>query len=390
MTSTPTCTECGARLPAAGAPCPACLLNLGRRPDVPLTPIAFGRSPVPSIEELQGDFPALELIEFIGRGGMGFVYRARQRDLGREVALKILPDECAAEPSFAERFEREARVLAKLDHPSIVRVFDAGRNGNRYWLTMEYVDGTNLRQVIDAWSMDNAQALDVVMQICSALQYAHGVGVVHRDIKPENILLDKQGQVKIADFGLAKILGGESQSVTLTRSDQALGTPQYMAPEQVRRPLEVDHRADLYSLGVVFYELLTGELPMGRFPLPSDKAGVDARLDEVVLKTLERDPERRYQAASELGEDVRNVSGSAPAQQAACGPAWSKKRSQGAADPESVDRQRRNKLGMGIGCGCLLALVLFVGFLLLPMMWLGATAVSPEPGTGAPLPIESR
>jgi len=308
MTPAKYCSECGTPLPGPDSPCPGCLLRLGERPPEPAAPARPGAGPIPAIEELQPLFPNLQLLEFVGRGGMGFVYKARQRDLDRYVALKVLPAECAADPAFAERFEREARVLGKLDHSHIVRVFDAGQSGGRYWITMEFVDGANLRQAIQAEPLAPKQALEVVSQICEALEYAHGEGIIHRDIKPENILLDQRGRVKIADFGLAKLLKTDGESVTLTRSDQALGTPHYMAPEQIRRPLEVDHRADLYSLGVVLYELLTGELPMGHFPLPSDKGEVDARLDEVVLRTLEREPERRYQAASDLEADVRHIS----------------------------------------------------------------------------------
>jgi serine/threonine protein kinase len=146
-----------------------------------------------------------------------------------------------------------------------------------------------------------------VPQICEALQYAHDQGVVHRDIKPENILLDKRGQVKIADFGLAKLLGQEAADSALTGSRQVMGTPHYMAPEQMEKPLAVDHRADIYSLGVVFYEMLTGELPLGRFAPPSQRVHVDVRLDEVVFRALEKEPERRYQHASEVKTEVESI-----------------------------------------------------------------------------------
>jgi len=150
-----------------------------------------------------------------------------------------------------------------------------------------------------------------VPQICEALQFAHDEGIVHRDIKPENILLDKRGRLKIADFGLARLLNRGTGSLpvgsphyTLTGPWQVMGTPNYMAPEQMDDPLKVDHRADIYSLGVVFYEMLTGELPRGRFAPPSQKVQVDVRLDEVVLRALEQEPERRYQQASEVKTDV--------------------------------------------------------------------------------------
>ena len=144
-------------------------------------------------------------------------------------------------------------------------------------------------------------------QICEALQYAHDHGVVHRDIKPENVLLDKEGRVKIADFGIAKLVGKEAKDLTLTGAGQIMGTPQYMAPEQIEHPLQVDHRADIYSLGVVFYQMLTGELPIGRFAPPSKKVQIDVRLDEVVLRALEKEPERRYQQASEIKTQVESI-----------------------------------------------------------------------------------
>jgi Protein kinase domain len=166
---------------------------------------------------------------------------------------------------------------------------------------MEYVAGVNLRQRLLAGPMTPHEALQIVVQICDALQYAHDEGIVHRDIKPENILLDKKGRVKIADFGLAKLLIRKAADYTLTGPMQVMGTLKYMAPEQLEKPLEVDHRADIYSLGVVFYEMLTGELPLGRFAPPSQKVvGMDVRLDDVVLRALEKEPGRRYQTVGEL------------------------------------------------------------------------------------------
>jgi predicted Ser/Thr protein kinase len=263
-----------------------------------------GQSTAPSVEDLAPLVPQLEILELIGQGGMGAVYKARQPSLDRLVAVKVLPRESGQDPAFAERFNREARALARLGHPNIVAVHDVGKAGDFYYFVMEYVDGVNLRQVLRDGQLRPEQALRIVPQICDALQYAHDAGVVHRDIKPENILLDRKGRVKLADFGLAKLLGRDTGDFTLTGSRQVMGTLYYMAPEQVERPLEVDHRADIYSLGVVFYEMLTGQLPVGRFPMPSEKAGTDAFLDEVVLHALEREPERRYQHASAVKADV--------------------------------------------------------------------------------------
>jgi hypothetical protein len=243
---------------------------------------------------------------------MGAVYKARQVSLDRLVALKVLPPEAGRDPAFAERFNREARALARLSHPNIVAVHEIGQAGEFYYIIMEYIHGVNLRQLMRAGHLQSEQALRIVPQICDALQFAHDESVVHRDIKPENILLDKKGRVKIADFGLAKLLGRDTENWTLTGSRQVMGTLYYMAPEQVERPLEVDHRADIYSLGVIFYEMLTGQLPVGRFPTPSEKAGTDPHLDGIVLHALEREPERRYQHASDVKTDVEGTGQRSP------------------------------------------------------------------------------
>jgi serine/threonine-protein kinase len=187
-------------------------------------------------------------------------------------------------------------------------VHDFGQAGPHFYFVMEFVDGVNLRQMIRAKSIEPAAALKIVMQICEVLQYAHDHGVVHRDIKPENILVNRAGQVKVLDFGLSKVVGKEPESPVLTRSHQVMGTPHYMAPEQWEKPLTVDHRADIYALGVVFYEVLTGELPIGRFAPPSKRVSIDVRLDEVVLRTLDKEPQLRYQHASELRSDVEHIS----------------------------------------------------------------------------------
>jgi tRNA A-37 threonylcarbamoyl transferase component Bud32 len=265
--------------------------------------------PAPEPAELARYFPHLEILELLGQGGMGAVYKARQQGLDRLVALKILPLKAGRDAAFAERFTREARALAKLNHPNIVTVYDFGRIGDLYYFIMEYVDGVNLRQTLRAGQLKPQQALNIVPQICEALQFAHDEGIVHRDIKPENILLDKKGRVKIADFGIAKLLGRKSPEAVLTGPSHVVGTPHYMAPEQMVKPLEVDHRADIYSLGVVFYEMLTGQLPLGRFAPPSKKVQVNVQLDEVVLKTLEEEPARRYQHVSDVKTAVETICG---------------------------------------------------------------------------------
>jgi tRNA A-37 threonylcarbamoyl transferase component Bud32 len=298
------CPKCGAVI-AADAPqglCPKCLLAAVSAPTEPASPTA-----IPSREELARAFPHLEVLELVGQGGMGCVFKARQPKLDRFVALKILSQPLGHDPAFAERFTREGRVLARLNHPNIVTVHDFGQAGGFFYLLMEFVDGVNLREAMRAGRFTPEQALAVVPKICDALQYAHGEGILHRDIKPENILLDGKGRVKIADFGIAKLVGDAPAEMHLTGQGATLGTPHYMAPEQLERPSTVDHRADIYSLGVVFYEMLTGELPLGRFAPPSQKSQADPRLDDVVFRTLEKEPERRAQSAGEVKTAVENI-----------------------------------------------------------------------------------
>jgi hypothetical protein len=323
MTGPRACPLCANSLPpdAPHGLCPRCLLDSALRPppaQVSTTPPGAPFT-APDPVALAPLFPQLEVLELLGQGGMGAVYKARQVKLDRLVALKVLPPEVGKDPAFAERFTREARALARLGHPHVVGVHDFGESGGLFYLLMEYVDGGNLREAMAGGQPGPAEALAVVGQVCDALEYAHAEGVVHRDVKPENILLDRRGRVKVADFGLAKLAGGPRAEWTLTGSRQVVGTLDYMAPEQRTRPQEVDHRADVYSVGVVLYELLTGELPLGRFAPPSQQAPVDPRLDDVVFRALERDPGRRYQRVSEIRRDVESVA--AGASPGAAGPA---------------------------------------------------------------------
>lgn len=305
------CPQCQ-RVSAPDAPaglCAKCLLQLGfdslpagskntQSYNVPFV------APLP--EHIAPHFPNLKIVERIGHGGMGVVYRAEQVPLGRTIALKILRPDLVQDQAFADRFQREAQLLGKLQHPNIVNIFDFGQAHDLFYLIMEYVEGANLRQIQQADELGPVAALALVPQICNALEYAHANGVVHRDIKPENILVNTAGQVKIADFGLAK-MGGRTEETALTQLGQVMGTPHYMAPEQVERPADVDHRADIYSLGVVIYEMLTGELPLGRFSAPSQRSEVDGRLDSVVLRALEKQPEMRYQHVTDVRTDIEGA-----------------------------------------------------------------------------------
>ena len=259
----------------------------------------------PALEELARRIPNLEVIELLGQGGMGVVYKGRQPLLDRNVAIKVLRPDYQTDGDFQERFLREARTLAKLRHPYIVTVFDVGKSDQLYYIVMEFVEGANLRQLLTDRSISERNALEFVPQIAEALQHAHEAGVVHRDVKPENVLVDALGRVRLVDFGLATLFG---PNVARSPDDNLVaGTLGYMAPEQLTSPETVDHRADIYSTGVVFYELLAGQLPEADRLPPSRTAASDPRLDPIVLRATEREREARYQAARELHSEITAV-----------------------------------------------------------------------------------
>lgn len=392
------CPHCGAPLPVAapGGLCPACLLKMGAAADT----VTDAKQPAfipPAITDLTPLFPQLEILELIGQGGMGAVYKARQKQLDRIVALKILPPGIGDEPAFAERFTREARALAKLNHPGIVTLYEFGNVNNApasspapqasrlFYFLMEFVDGVNLRQLLQAGRISAREALAIVPQICDALQYAHDQGIIHRDIKPENILLDRRGRVKVADFGLAKIIEGRAGSpppaadalptdigahgVTrptndLTDAGRVMGTPQYMSPEQVAAPGEVDHRADIYALGVVFYQMLTGELPGKNITPPSQKVRIDVRLDEVVLRALEKKTELRYQQASVLKTQVETIAQTAKAE------GENAETDQSLLTPVATKKKSGAGKMIAIGCGALVLAGLIALGLLVPVYYI--------------------
>src|SRR5437867_2488882 len=221
------CQHCGKPLGAKAVQglCPECFMKVGigagTVADTADDPTLRAKAPrfiPPAPEQLAPRFPQLEILGLIGQGGMGAVYKARQRQLDRLIALKILPAQVSHDPAFAERFMREARALARLNHPNIVAVHDFGQADGFYYFLMEFIDGATLRQVLAEGKLAPREALAIVPQVCEGLQYAHDQGVVHRDIKPENILLDKTGRVKIADFGLGWLVGIDSGSRRLTES----------------------------------------------------------------------------------------------------------------------------------------------------------------------------
>lgn len=259
----------------------------------------------PSLEHLQDMLAHYEVLGFLGRGGMGAVYKARQRSLNRSVAIKILPAHARHSAiDFAERFKLEARAMARLNHPGIVAVHDFGENADgQLFIVMEFADGGDLGAKLEAEGcLTEGEALRIALQVCDALAYAHSQGVVHRDVKPANILFDRNAAIKVADFGLAK-LDDPLLATALTRSGTTLGSQDFAAPEVFAKGKDADHRADVYSLGVMLYQMVTGDVPRGMFKLPSEKVtGLDPRLDAVICRAMEEDREDRYQSAAEMGE----------------------------------------------------------------------------------------
>jgi tRNA A-37 threonylcarbamoyl transferase component Bud32 len=252
--------------------------------------------------------PGYRLETLIGKGGMGEVYGAVQLSLGRKVAIKLLPAEFAREESFVARFEKEAAALASLNHPNVVSIVDKGKSGETYYLVMEFVGGPSLREVMRDKSLHWSDALRIVLDIARAIDYAHGRGVIHRDLKPENILFDTQaGSIpKVTDFGLAGFVKGEGEKrFALTDTHVSMGTLAYMAPEQQVDAKAVDGRADMFSLGVMLYEVLVGDVPRGHFDPPSVlKPGIDKRIDGIVERCLKAAPADRYASVAQLIADL--------------------------------------------------------------------------------------
>lgn len=256
-----------------------------------------------------------EILDPISEGGMAHVYRGRRVDDGRAVAIKILRDQYAHNAEFVARFEREAQAVAQLSHPRMVQIFDHGRDGDVHFIVMEFVEGEDLKTFLRrAGALDEAQARQIAAQVCEVLEYAHGMGIVHRDIKPQNILITPGGDVKVTDFGIARALA----ATTITETGTVLGSVQYLSPEQARG-LGVGRSADLYSLGVVLYEAVTGGLPFDGDapitialrhvheapPIPRRNGSrLSREMEGIILKALAKDPDHRYRSAREMREDL--------------------------------------------------------------------------------------
>ncbi|MEY2407604.1 MAG: eukaryotic-like serine/threonine-protein kinase [Verrucomicrobiota bacterium] len=263
---------------------------------------------------MQALLPQYLFLALLGRGGMGAVYKATQRSLNRSVAIKVLPAVLMndAEDDFVERFRQESLTMAKLNHPGIVSVYESGEAAGLLYIVMEFIDGTDVARTIRGQAKVAPElATALLIQVCDALQYAHRNGVIHRDIKPANLLITRDGQVKIADFGLAK--HNEEALRGLTKTNVAIGTPDFLAPEAWTPGTALDARADLYSLGVTLYQMLTGEVPRGLWKMPSEKVGTDPRLDAIIDKAMQPDREARYQSSSELRRDLEQIHDGRPA-----------------------------------------------------------------------------
>jgi|GEM_PF-946404 len=263
----------------------------------------------PTPEHLQAMLPQYDHWEMLGCGGMGAVYQARQTSLDRLVAIKVLPPQVAAdEAEYIERFKNEARTMAKMNHPAIVAVYDFGETSDGLlYIVMEHVNGTDVAKMIQAQGkLTAAHALAITAHVCDALAYAHEHGVIHRDIKPANILINMEGAVKVADFGLAR-MQDPGQTSGMTQEGMTLGTPDYVAPEALIIGVMVDGRADLYAVGVMLYNMLTGEIPRGFFQLPSEKTACDTRYDTIVRKAMEQDVVKRYQTSREIRRDLDQI-----------------------------------------------------------------------------------
>jgi TolB-like protein/Tfp pilus assembly protein PilF/predicted Ser/Thr protein kinase len=258
------------------------------------------------------------IIEELGRGGMGVVYKAEDTKLKRTVALKFLPPELTHIPDVKDRFMREAQAAAALDHPNICTVYEFDEAEEEAFISMAYIEGQSLRKKIESGPLELDEALRIALQIAEGLQHAHKKGVVHRDIKSANVMVTEDNQAKIMDFGLARVAG----STLLTKDGSTMGTVAYMSPEQAQGK-EMDHRTDIWSFGVVLYEMLTGHLPFkGEHeqsviysilkekaePITKLKSEIPVSIEQVVDKALEKNPEKRYQQAEELLDDLKSIS----------------------------------------------------------------------------------
>lgn len=269
----------------------------------PLSPASFI---APDPAELAPLFPGYEIGALIATGGMGAVYQAIQKSLDRTVAIKILPHEFSADAAFCAGFEAEAKAMARLNHPNLIGVYDFGEVSGMLYIIMEFVPGLSLFHSANGTAIDPAEVIRIVTGICSGLAHAHDNGIIHRDIKPANILLDLNANPKIGDFGLARPADRQIQE-----GEEIFGTPHYTAPEVVNSPQNVDHRADIFSVGVILHELLTGHLPAEDHRTASAISHCDPRFDAIIRRATDPIPENRYSSAHEIERELHIIASSA-------------------------------------------------------------------------------
>lgn len=306
-----TCPQCQKIVPAdsPGGLCLDCFVRVipqsGEAPGSNSDTIDF--PDITDQKQVAEKLPQFELLQKLGSGYTGAVYKARDPELNRFVALKILPPLDALSPDSVERFNREAQVLAGFNHPHIVKVYHFHKSAGLMCIVMEYVDGASLRQAIQLGKLSAKETLTIIATICEALDQVHSRDVVHRDIKPENLLINSAGKVIVVDFGFATYPRPTAGDPRITQTGMQIGTLRYMSPEQMENSKVVDRRSDLFSLGVVMYEMLTGELPMGVFEPPSKKVQVPDGIDDVVMRLLQKEPDYRYQSANDLRRELEKI-----------------------------------------------------------------------------------
>jgi len=342
---------------------------------------------------MQAMLPQYHFEKLLGRGGMGAVYKAVQASLDRAVAIKVLPGDLLGDDDaqFAERFKNEARTMAKMSHPSIVNVYDFGetQSGLLYFV-MEFIDGTDVSQMIESQGkLPENYALSITAHVCDALAYAHARGVIHRDIKPANILINMEGAVKVADFGLAK--QNDAGQAGLTKTNMTMGTPDFVAPEALMPGVPLDGRVDLYAIGVMLYQMLTGEIPRGMWKMPALKVGTDPRFDAIIAKAMQTDREERYLSAVDLRRDLDTILTLPRSvliqrqQEAAEAAAQATRAQKQAAAPRSVPKpvpapppKPKSNLGLVLGIAAVLVLGV-AGYVLFPQK-----KPEPQPRAAAP------